>query len=330
MKKWREEVKSLSIKILHEEKQMPPLLEKTSLIQRIKKNKVAYFYVLPALVVVFTVSLFPIAYGIGLSFFNLNLYTMGSGRVKFVGLKNYVKALGSLDAEFFAVLMRTFIWTVVNVFFHVVLGLIIALALNRPKLKWKGIYRTFIILPWAVPQFVTALVWKMMYHEQFGFFNQFLKLLGLPPVQWLTNGKIAFIAVIIVNIWLGFPFMTMVATGALQSISREYYEAADMDGASPWQKFRYITLPLLKPAMLPAAILGTIWTFTNFNVIYMITGGGPAKATEIVSTYQFNVLTRQNAYSMAATYSVIVSIILIIITLINMKVTKALHAEEVD
>ncbi|EYE88361.1 hypothetical protein Q428_08155 [Fervidicella metallireducens AeB] len=303
---------------------------RNSLFYRMKKNRMAYLYILPAMLVVFTVSIFPIIYGIGLSFFNANLYTMGNGTVKFIGLKNYVKALGSIDAEFFVVLLRTFIWTIVNVFAHVTLGLIIALALNRQNLKFKGIYRTLIILPWAVPQFVTALVWKMMYHEQFGFFNQFLGLLGIEPIHWLSNGKIAFIAVIIVNIWLGFPFMTMVATGALQSISREYYEAADIDGATAMQKLRYITLPLLKPAMLPATILGTIWTFTNFNVIYMVTGGGPSKATEIVSTYQFNVLTRQNAYSMAATYSVIVSIILIIITLINMKVTKALSDEGVE
>ncbi|TDT46037.1 carbohydrate ABC transporter permease [Fonticella tunisiensis] len=306
------------------------VVRKTSLLNRIRKNKIAYLYITPALLVVFLISLFPIIYGIGLSFYNMNLYTMGSGTVKFVGLNNYIKALGSLDAEFLIVLLRTFLWTVINVFFHVTLGLIIALVLNRPGLRFKKFYRTIIILPWAVPQFVTALVWKMMYNNQFGFFNLFLKTIGLPPVNWLGNGKIAFISVIITNIWLGFPFMTMVATGALQSISREYYEAAEMDGASFFQKLFSITLPLLKPAMLPATILGTIWTFTNFNVIYLITGGGPNKATEIVSTYQFNVLTRQNAYSLAAAYSVIVSIILIIITLINMKVTKALSQEGVE
>lgn len=305
-------------------------VKKPSVFQRMRKNRIAYLYIAPALLVVFGVSIFPIIYGIGLSFFNMNLFTMGMGTVKFVGLRNYIKAFGGLDAEFFVVLIRTFIWTFVNVFFHVTLGLIIALALNRPKLKLKGLYRTLIILPWAVPQFVTALVWKMMYNEEFGFFNQFLNLLGLPGVQWLSNSKLAFISVIIVNIWLGFPFMTMVATGALQSISKEYYEAADIDGASGLKKFFYITLPQLKPAMLPATILGTIWTFTNFNVIYMITGGGPSKATEIVATYQFNVLTRESAYSMAATYSVIVSIILIIITVINMKVTKALSSEGVE
>lgn len=303
---------------------------KASLLDRIRKNRIAYLYIAPALLVVFLVSIFPIIYGIGLSFFNMNLYTMGSGTVEFIGLKNYAKALGSLDAQFLKVLIRTLVWTAVNVFSHVSVGLVIALVLNRSSLKFKGLYRTLIILPWAVPQFVTALVWKMLYNEQFGFINLFLTSLGMQPVHWLSDGKIAFVAVIIVNIWLGFPFMSMVATGALQSISREYYEAADIDGASFFQKLFKITLPLLKPAMLPAVILGTIWTFTNFNVIYLITGGGPNNATEIVSTYQFNVLTRQNAYSMAATYSVIVSAILMMITFINMKVTKALNQEGVE
>ncbi|MBM7615655.1 carbohydrate ABC transporter permease [Alkaliphilus hydrothermalis] len=304
--------------------------KRQGLLDKIKKNKIAYLYVLPAMLVVLMISLGPILYGIGLSFFNANLYTMGQGTVKFVGLRNYFRAIGSMDAEFLIVLFRTFIWTIVNVFFHVSIGLIIAIALNRPKLRGKGIYRTLVILPWAVPQFVTALVWKMMYNEQFGFFNQILEMMGIPAVSWTSHAGMAFVSAIIVNIWLGFPFMTMVATGALQSIPRDYYEAADIDGASGWQKFKNITIPLLKPAMLPATILGTIWTFTNFNVIYLITGGGPGKATEIVSTYQFNILTQQNAYSMAATYSVIVSIILIIITAINMRVTKALSQEGVE
>ncbi len=304
--------------------------KKASLISRIKKNKIAYIYIGPALLVVMLVSIFPIIYGVGLSFFNMNLYTMGSGTVEFVGLRNYIKALGSLNSQFLIVLLRTLVWTVTNIFFHVTIGLIIALVLNKKDLKFRGVYRTIIILPWAIPQFITALTWKMLYNDQFGFFNLFLKTLGLNPVHWLSDGNIALISVIIVNIWLGFPFMSMVATGALQSISNEYYEASDIDGASFFQKLFKITLPLLKPAMLPAIILGTIWTFTNFNVIYLITAGGPNNATEIVSTYQFNVLTRQSAFSLAATYSVIVSMILMIITFINMKVTKALNQEGVE
>lgn len=297
---------------------------------QVKKNKRAYFYIMPAMLLVILISLGPILYGIGLSFFNANLYTMGQGTVRFVGLRNYIRAFGSLDAEFFRVLMRTFVWTFINVFFHVSIGLLLAITLNRPKLRGKGFYRTIIILPWAIPQFVTALVWRMMYNEQFGLFNRVLGIMGIAPIRWLSHPQIALMSAIIVNIWLGFPFMTMVATGALQSIPRDYYEAAEIDGATPLQKLKNITLPLLKPAMLPATILGTIWTFTNFNVIYLITGGGPNRATEIVSTYQFNILTQQNAYSLAATYSVIVSLVLIGITLINMKVTKALAQEGVE
>ncbi|KAB3528806.1 carbohydrate ABC transporter permease [Alkaliphilus serpentinus] len=316
--------------VIVSEKTTSTISKEGKLWHRMKKNKQAYYYVLPSMLLVLIISIGPIIYGIGLSFFNSNLYTMGQDTVRFVGLRNYIRALGGLDAEFFRVLIRTFVWTFANVFFHVTVGLVLALTLNRPKLRWKGFYRTLIILPWAIPQFVTALVWRMMYNEQFGFFNIILRNLGIQPVPWLSHPQLALMSAIIVNIWLGFPFMTMVATGALQSIPRDYYEAADIDGATPWQKLRNITLPLLKPAMLPATILGTIWTFTNFNVIYLITGGGPNKATEIVSTYQFNVLTQQNAYSMAATYSVIVSIILIAITMINMRVTKALSQEGVE
>jgi arabinogalactan oligomer / maltooligosaccharide transport system permease protein len=254
--------------------------------------------------------------------------------LRFVGINNFVKALGGVDAEFMRVLIRTLIWTVINVFFHVSIGLLLALLLNRKGLRFKKFYRTVLILPWAVPQLITALVWRYLYHSEFGFINKVLvalqSLVGIAEpvrIHWLGHPMAAFAAVIIVNVWLGVPFMMMIATGALQSIPQDMYEAADIDGATGRQKLWKITLPLLKPAMIPSVVVGTIWTFTNFNVVYLITRGGPTRSTEIISTYTFSAI-RSGLYSMASTFSIITFFILLALTLLNFKVSKAFSGED--
>ncbi|MFD3158149.1 carbohydrate ABC transporter permease [Haloimpatiens sp. FM7330] len=295
--------------------------KRESLLERIKKNKIAYAYILPSTIIVVVFSLIPILYGISLAFTNQNLYTMANHSVKFVGLKNFIKIFKGLDQDFIIILLRTLVWTVVNVFLHVSIGLGLALLLNKKGLRFKKVYRSLLILPWAVPQLVSCLIWKIIFNYDVGAINQLLVKLGLSKVPWLNNPKMAFVSIIIVNVWLGVPFMMMVATGALQSISDNFYEAAEIEGASWWQKFRYITLPMIKPAMVPATTLGFIWTFTNFNVAYLVTKGGPNKATELIQTYTYNEMTAGN-YAKAATYGVIVFIILFIFNLINTKITK--------
>jgi arabinogalactan oligomer/maltooligosaccharide transport system permease protein len=147
--------------------------------------------------------------------------------------------------------------------------MILALLLNR-EMRLKGLYRTLLVLPWAIPQVIACLAWRGEFHYEYGFVNIILQNIGLEPIKWMTDPAWNFVAMVITNVWLGIPFMMVIILGGLQSIAGDYYEAAELDGATAWQQFTHITLPLLQPVLTPAIILGTIWTFTNFNVPFFI------------------------------------------------------------
>jgi arabinogalactan oligomer/maltooligosaccharide transport system permease protein len=179
-------------------------------------------------------------------------------------------------------------------------------------LKLRGIYRTLLILPWAIPNYITALIWRGMFDSDDGVVNQLIELMGGSGIDWLSGSfSSAFTANLITNIWLGFPFMMVVSLGALQSIPPSLYEAAEVDGANRWQQFRQITLPLLRPALFPAVILGTIWTFNMFNIIYLVSGGGPNHTTEILITEAYKAFWQLGRWGYAAAYSVIIFAILL-------------------
>jgi arabinogalactan oligomer/maltooligosaccharide transport system permease protein len=266
----------------------------------------------------------------------------------FVGLNNFVKILTNKLAienyDFGRLLLFNVTWTVVNVAIHVTLGVAIALALNNKFLIGRRVYRALFVLPWAVPGYITALTWANMYDDRFGAFNQLLGVVNgwlgtnLPTdTKWLTVTNppiggplsflpLAFYCVLLANIWLGWPFMTVIATGALQSIPAELYEAASIDGATGWQQLWRITVPLIRPAMVPAIMLGTIMTFNQFNVIYFISKGGPFGRTEILITQAFKLVYEQRLYGVAAAFSIVVFFVLLIITLLQNRVTRATEA----
>ena len=202
------------------------------------------FLVIPSFLLLAAVVFYPFLYNVALAFGNMNLAKMRDWQ--FIGLRQFIKIFTEPShPDFYAVFARTIIWTVTNVTFHVVLGVFLALLLNQ-KIKGKAIYRTLLILPWAIPQYIVALTWRGMFNYEYGSINLILtKYLGMSAVEWLRSPTEAFIACIITNVWLGFPFMMVVALGALQSIPHELYEAADIDGASWWRKFRTITMPLI-------------------------------------------------------------------------------------
>jgi arabinogalactan oligomer/maltooligosaccharide transport system permease protein len=250
----------------------------------------------------------PFAAGMGLSFFH-----HAEGHYTFVGLQNFADILRSRDyritepMSFWFTLAVTLLWTVCNVALHVGIGLALALLLKDPLLRFKGIYRVLLIVPWAVPNYITALVWKGMFHRQFGAISALLAALGIRPISWFTHFSTAFAANVVTNTWLGFPFMMVVALGALQSIPPDLYEAASVDGASRWKQFRHITLPLLKPALLPAVILGSVWTFNMFNIIYLVSGGEPGGSTDILVSEAYKwAFQRNEQFGFAAAYSVLI------------------------
>jgi arabinogalactan oligomer/maltooligosaccharide transport system permease protein len=185
--------------------------------------------------------------------------------------------------------------------------------LHRPYLRLKALYRVLLILPWAVPNYVTALVWKNMFHRQFGAVNAILTSLGAEPVSFFSHWATAFGANVATNVWLGFPFMMVVTLGALTAIPKDVYEAAAVDGANAWQRFRLITVPLLRPFKMPAVAMGSVWTFNMFNVVFLVSGGEPDGSTEILVSDAYRwAFTRDHQCGYAAAYAVLIFVILLI------------------
>ncbi|MEV0975035.1 carbohydrate ABC transporter permease [Microtetraspora glauca] len=233
---------------------------------------------------------------------------------EFVGLDNYIDILTS--GLFWERLAWTVLWTAVCVGLHYGLGLGLAMLLHR-KLRFRSFYRVLLILPWAIPGFVSAFIWRYLFNSDFGVINAMLKAAGLGAVGWLDDPTTAKIAVIAVNVWLGVPFMMVAILGGLQSIPGELYEAAEVDGATPWQRFRHITVPGLRSVSSTVVLLGTIWTFNQFPVIYLITRGGPGSSTEILVTYAFReAFTGVRNYSGSATWGVLILALLVVLAMV--------------
>jgi ABC-type sugar transport system permease subunit len=291
----------------------------TGVLVGLREKPTAYLYVLPAILAMLGLVFVPFVMGVVLAFFD----TAGEP----VGFANFTEVLAP-DPTSYTAFWRTFgvtvLWTVANVVLHVSIGLALALVLNRPTLTGRSVYRVLLIVPWAVPNYITALVWKWMFNTEYGAFNALGALFDLDPVNWLEGSfASAFLANLATNTWLGFPFVMVVALGALQSIPAELYEAATLDGASRWQRFRHVTLPLLKPALVPAVILGSVWTFNMFNVIYLVSGGGPDHQTDILVTeayYHFKVLKR---FGLAAAYALLIFGVLAVYGWLTSRVTRA-------
>ncbi len=309
--------------------------------QAIWNGRLAYLYILPAFSIMALITFYPLVYQLWMAFTNFDLSHLRTQDPDFVGFQNFLnilwRGLPLPNFSFGRILVFNLVWTFINVFFHVALGILIALALNTEGLPGKRIYRSLFVIPWALPALISGMVWHNMWDEQFGAINLLLQQLGLPGnTRWLLEPApivnlpqiglvlpLAFFAVLITNIWLGWPFMMVIATGALQSIPKDLYEAAEVDGASRWKQFWRVTLPLIRPAMVPAIMIGIMMTFNQFNVIYFVTGGGPIGLTEILVTQGFKLVNPQGWYGVASAFNVIVFIILAAITLITNRVSRA-------
>jgi arabinogalactan oligomer/maltooligosaccharide transport system permease protein len=301
----------------------------------------AYLYILPAFLIMAFITFYPLLYQLWMAFTDFQLRHLRQLNPGYVGFENFinviVRGLPVTNYNFLRIFVFNLFWTFVNVFLHVAIGIGIALILNMEKMPAKKLYRSLFVIPWALPSLVAGLVWANMWHERFGAINLMLQEIGLEGnIRWLLDPTpivnlpqiglvlpLAFVAVLVANVWLGWPFMMVIATGALQSIPKDVYEAAEMDGVSAWQKIRLITLPLIRPAMVPAIMIGIMMTFNQFNIIYFVTGGGPVGLTEILVTQGFKLVNPQGWYGVASAFNIIVFIILAIITLITNRVTRA-------
>ncbi len=310
-------------------------------LRTLKTHRTAYAYVVPAMVGMVLLVFFPFVYGIVLSFTDQTIYNSNAPLTEiWVGFKNYVSILTDFRVartaadgalvfnyqNFYWTLWVTIAWTVTNVTYGVVVGLILALILNTKGLALKPAYRVLLILPWAMPNYITALIWQGMFHQQFGVVNQFVQMLGMEPVSWFETPATSFFTAWATNGWLSFPFMMVISLGALQSIPADLYEAARVDGASRWQQFTAITLPSLKPALVPAIILSVVWTFNMFNIIYLVTAGQPAGSTEILITQSYKFAFQKYQYGYAAAYSTVIFGILLVYGVFQNRMTKATEA----
>jgi len=290
----------------------PPTAPRTPLWRKLGRDfALAYVLLIPLILILFVLLAYPIASAIWITLQDKTIGMVG----RFIGLENYRELL--LDDPFFWQVVRNgFIFTIGSVVLKLFVGMIMALVLNQP-LVWRGLWRGLLLMPWVAPTVVTALSWRWIL-DLTGVLNLMLRDLGLmrTPIPWLAQYGTAMFSLVLVNTWHGFPFFGITLLAGLQAIPQELYEAADIDGASVWQRFRYVTMPSLRTVILVVTILSTIWTFNDFSVVWLLTGGGPGHATDVFATYTYKLGFITSRLGYGQTVSVILAPVLIGIIMI--------------
>lgn len=249
---------------------------------RQQKALFPYLLVLPGVIAIAALLVYPLLRGIWSSFYTHQ--PLDITQYRFVGLAHYRALLA--DRVFYTALKHTVIWTVGIVAVQYALGLIIALLLNQ-DIPGRSVFRALILIPWVVPNISAALTWRWMYAEQFGVINQMLNAIGLASINWLGRLDTALGSVMATAIWKGTPFVAVVLLAALQTIPDELYEASAIEGANAWQNFWYVTFPLMRGVTTIILLLTAIWTFNQFDIIWIMTKGGPANVTQILPVYTY-------------------------------------------
>ena len=316
---------------------------------RLSRNLQPYLYLVPAFAVMAIITFYPLFFQVWMSFHDfgqINFRVRNPVPAEFIGLENYIRIAESRlqipNFEFLRLVLFNLWWAFSNVVVHIIIGVFVAVILNTKGLRFRGIYRALFILPVVIPPIIVATVWRNMYDPDFGAVNQGLQSLGGlfgisadnpafhlnwlrqpdDPISWIPL-PLAFFAMITANTWLGWPLNSVVATGALQSIPGELYEAAEIDGASAWQKFKAVTIPFLRPAMLPYAIYGFVITFNLFFLPFFMTQGEPFGRTEILVTQAYRLAYERRLFGVAAAFAVYLFFLLLILTLVTNRAAKA-------
>jgi ABC-type sugar transport system permease subunit len=269
-----------------------------------ESSRIGWLYVAPALATILLIALFPLAWTVWESLHQHDLRMPWLGR-PFVGLRNYGDALS--DARFWLALGHTTFFAVVSIAIELVLGLFLALAMNE-TFRGRAVTRAAVLVPWAIPTVVAALLWRFMFESEAGIVNAVLVNVGLldQPIVWFVHAATAWVPVILADAWKTTPFVALLLLAGLQNIDKSLYEAASVDGAGAWWQFRHITLPLLAPAMLVVLIFRTLDAFRVFDLIYVLTGGGPGTSTEPIALYAFGALLQNLEFGYGSALSVII------------------------
>jgi arabinogalactan oligomer/maltooligosaccharide transport system permease protein len=301
-----------------------------------RQTAYAYAYIAPAFFFLTFATLIGVVYTVYISFTNADgLEHFDPSTWDRVGLRNYREVL--FDVEF-STFIQVFQWTVLFSLFSMAvsfaIGLLLALLLNDKSIRERSIYRMILIIPWALPGTIAILSWSGILNSDFGYLNNFLEDIGLPRVNWLNDANWARFSVVLVNVWLTFPFMMTACLGALQSVPDELAESARIDGAGAVSRFWYVSFPFLRSVVTPLLIGNFAYQFNNFNIIYLLTRGNPpspdtdAGQTDIMISYTYGLTVTQQRFAVAASYAVLIFLIIGTISLINMKWSRAF--EEVD
>lgn len=282
-----------------------------------KRQAIGYGFIAPAAIAMASLIIYPMLYGLYISFYNTNLVT----KWKFVGFRYYLQAF--TNPEFYSSVLLTFQFMILVVAGHFLLGFILASLLNK-EFRGRTIFRVIFMLPWLFPESVIALLFTWILNPMYGVFNAILKSLGLidANISWLGSASLAFPVVVFVCIWKGYPLvMTMILSG-MQSVSRDLYEAAMIDGATKWKQFLHVTIPGLRPVLITTIILDSVWWFKQYTLVYTMTGGGPGTATDLISLSIYGTAFEDLQFGKAAAWGIIVFIICFVISKVYRMVLK--------
>ena len=292
----------------------PPSLEK-------RYARIGVVLIAPTVLVFCAVILYPLISAIYLSLFSIYTPTLAG---EWVGVDNYTALLASGD--FWNAALNTLIWTVGTLMLQLVFGVAMALLLNQ-SIVFQSLARSLVLFPSFLSTVVAVLVWRWLFNDLYGILNHVLLIAGLidAPVNWLGQMPNAMISIILVGAWKYFPFVVIVVLARLQSIPEQLYEAATIDGAGPFQRFTDITLPQLRDVLVVVVLLRAIWDFKEFDLIYLMTGGGPVRATQTLSLLVYEEAFRLNRMGMASTYAVAMMLVLLGFTLVYLRQTNRLE-----
>ena len=283
-----------------------------------------WLYSLPALLLIAVVIVFPIGYTAYISFTNMNLYHWNDYRI--IGFGNYARALLKFNTGFLSALLTTLLWTALNMGIQLVVGFFLALGLNAEGLRLRRVYKTALMIPWAVPAYLSILLWRVgMFNTEFGILNKLLTSLGFGKVDFLANNTIAFCSCMVLNLWMALPFMISTIDGALQSVDSNLYESATLDGAGFWTRIIHITIPAIKPIIAPAAVMTTFITFKQFDIIYLLTqqkGYMTGATLNTVITYAHQNAFVSNNYGLSSAVSMLLFLLIIAFSLVTNRSLK--------
>lgn len=285
------------------------------------EHRLAWRLVLPAVGVVLLIAIFPLVWTVWESLHVHDLRMPWRGQ-PFVGIGNFREILA--EPRFWEALAHTAVFTVGSVVPELVLGTVLALVLNQ-AFRGRGVVRALVLVPWAIPTVVTALLWRFLFNGSSGIVNVMLVDVGIlqHPLIWFVHAVAAWVPIILADVWKTTPFVALLLLAGLQNIDAALYEAARIDGAGAWQRFRHVTLPLLQPAILVALIFRTLDAFRVFDLIYVMTGGGPGTSTEPVALYTFTALLQNLRFGYGSALSVLVFLVTFTLALIYIRVLGA-------